>query len=144
MSEPQLVAYSYACSCGSRISADTYVMDDSSRVDVTCPVCGKQHRVNRCGFCHDYGHNVRTCEVKRHIEQAVKCIGELRNGAIASLRYGGIDDKFVTEVDHLAARSRIRFNRNVMARAVHRLNAAITEADLFLNPELAEEAHRGD
>lgn len=141
MSGPQLVAYSYACSCGSRITVD---LEESPRVDVTCTRCGKHHRVNRCGFCHDLGHNVRTCEVKRHIEQAVKCIGELRNGAVASLRYGGVEDVFVTEGDHLAARSRIRFNRNVMERAVHRLNAAITEADLFLNPKLAEEAHRGD
>lgn len=141
MSGPQLVAYSYACACGSRVTVN---LEESPRVDVICPVCDKRHRVNRCGFCKDYGHNVRTCEAKRHIEQAVKCIGELRNGAVASLRYGGIDDEHITEVDFMSARSRIRFNRNVMERAVHRLNAAITEADLFLNPELAEEAHRGD
>lgn len=141
MSGPQLVAYSYACSCGSRITVD---LEDSPRVDVTCPVCNLRHRVYRCGFCRDYGHNVRTCEAKRRIEQVVKSVAELRDGAIASLRYGGIEDAHVTEVDAASARSRIRFNRNVMERAVHRLNAAITEADLFLNPELAEEAHRGD
>ena len=141
MSGAQLVAYSYACSCGSRITVN---LEESSRVDVTCPVCSLKHRVYQCGFCRDYGHNVRTCEAKRRIEQVVKSVAELRDGAIASLRFGGIDDEYVTEVDAASARSRIRFNRNTMERAVHRLNAAITEADLFLNPELAEEAHRGD
>lgn len=143
MSGPQLVAYSYACSCGSRISASRF-LEDSSRVDVTCPVCNLRHRVYRCGFCRDYGHNVRTCGTKRRIEQVVKSVAELRDGAIATLRFGGIDDEYVTEVDAASARSRIRFNRDAMERAIHRLNAAITEADLFLNPELAEEAHRGD
>ena len=132
----EALAYSYACGCGTRVHVRAPL---PHRVD--CPSCGVTHRINRCGYCGDPGHNRTTCPHVLRVANTVEAVAMYRRTAeeIADIVVRP-DEQILTCKTYGEARGHLRSNAEQMARMVRRLEQAIYEAELFLNPT-ATQAH---
>lgn len=136
LNEPEAVAYSYACACGTRVRVHAPLPQA-----VNCPDCDLKHRINRCGFCYQAGHNRRTCGELRRVENTVEAVAQYRRVVEDVQQFVLRPDHAIIQArDVIDARGYIRSNADQMGRMVLRLQAAIREADFFLNPH-ATEAH---